>query len=110
MLIRPVATSDSGYLADIYGYYVRNTTVSFEIDSPSSREMLTRMAAYTEIYPWLVCETEEGVVGYAYASRYKDRPSYRYTDRRRLLGAGDQGQVLLPSSLRLCSPRLFSYL
>jgi L-amino acid N-acyltransferase YncA len=78
MLIRPVGKPDAGRLADIYGYYVKHTTVTFEIDPPSAGEMLTRIAAYTQLYPWLVCETEEGLAGYAFASRYKDRPSYRY--------------------------------
>ena len=78
MLIRPVGNSDAGRLADIYGYYVQHTTVTFEIDPPSADEMLRRIAAYTQLYPWLVCEMEEGVAGYAFAWRYKDRPSYRY--------------------------------
>ena len=78
MFVRPVETSDAGCIADIYGYYVRHTTVSFEIDSPTAREMLTRIEMSTEQHPWLVCETEEGIAGYAFASSYKNRPSYNY--------------------------------
>jgi len=78
MLVRPVEISDAERLADIYGYYVKNTTISLEIDPPDHREMVTRIITYRERYPWLACKTEEGVVGYAFAAKYKDRPSYRY--------------------------------
>jgi phosphinothricin acetyltransferase len=78
MLVRPVEIADAGRLADIYGYYVENTTISFEIDPPTHQEMMTRITMCGQRYPWFVCETEEGVAGYAFASKYKDRPSYRY--------------------------------
>jgi phosphinothricin acetyltransferase len=30
-------------------------------------------------YPWLVAEVDGSLAGYAYASRWRERPAYRYT-------------------------------
>ena len=38
------------------------------------------MAAADGLYPWIVATTGEdaGVLGFAYATRFRDRPAYRY--------------------------------
>lgn len=38
-----------------------------------------RVRAVLRQYPWLVCETEDGVVGYAYATAHRDRAAYRWS-------------------------------
>ena len=85
--IRAATPEDAGAIAAIYAPHVLTGTVSFESDPPDARAMRSRMAAGDGLYPWLVATTggsaggeadEGGVIGYAYASRFRDRPAYRY--------------------------------
>ena len=78
-MIRDVRISDAERLAEIYSYYVRNTAVSFEYDSPSAEEFERRIKNTTEKYPYLVCEMDGKVVGYAYAGAYSTRSAYNWT-------------------------------
>lgn len=71
---------DAEQVAEIYAPYVTETLVSFEEVAPSASEMMGRIQSTMEWTPWLVAENEnERVVGYAYASRHRDRPGYRWS-------------------------------
>lgn len=79
--IRAATPEDAGAIAAIYAPHVLTGTVSFETDPPDARAMRTRMAASDGLYPWLVATTGDetgGVIGYAYASKFRDRPAYKY--------------------------------
>ena len=79
--IRAAAPEDAAAIAAIYAPHVLTGTVSFEIEPPDARAMRTRMAASDGLYPWLVVTTGDpdgGVVGYAYATKFRERPAYRY--------------------------------
>jgi L-amino acid N-acyltransferase YncA len=80
MLVRGADVDrDAARVADIYKPYVEGTVISFEEAAPSADEMRTRMAHALEIAPWLVSEDDTGrVVGYAYASRHRERAGYRW--------------------------------
>ncbi len=41
--------------------------------------MARRVTRVMERAPWLVCEQNEAVLGYAYASAHRDRPAYRWS-------------------------------
>ncbi|MEI9853088.1 MAG: N-acetyltransferase family protein [Sphingomonas sp.] len=78
---RAARPEDAGAIAAIYAPHVLTGTVSFEIEPPDARAMRTRMAASDGLYPWIVAtngEEEGGVIGYAYATKFRDRPAYRY--------------------------------
>ena len=77
MEIRPCRASDCPAMCDIYNYYIENTVISFEEATLSVGEFEERVAACTANYPWLVCVTDAGVAGYAYASRWQQRSAYR---------------------------------
>ena len=77
--IRAVQLSDAGRLAEIYSYYVLNTAVSFEYEAPSVDEFTERIKNTIEKYPYLVCEKNDLVVGYAYAGAYSTREAYAWT-------------------------------
>jgi L-amino acid N-acyltransferase YncA len=79
MKIRPCDLSDISAVCDIYNYYVENTVITFEETPVSFDEMKKRFELYTKAYPWLVCEVEGVVVGYAYATKWKEREAYRNT-------------------------------
>ena len=79
--IRPAVPADAGAIAAIYAPHVLTGTVSFETEPPDARAMRNRMAAGDGLYPWMVATSGEaagGVIGYAYATRFRDRPAYRY--------------------------------
>ena len=79
LLIRDVKTEDAARLAEIYSYYVLNTAVSFEYEAPSADEFRQRIAKTTARFPYLVCEKEGRVVGYAYAGEYLPRKAYSWS-------------------------------
>ena len=79
--IRPARPEDAAAIAAIYAPFVLTGTVSFETEAPDARQMRTRMAASDGLYPWIVAtsgEEDGGVLAYAYATRFRDRPAYKY--------------------------------
>ncbi len=52
--------------------------VSLEEVPPTPETMRARMAALGDLYPWLVAEADGAVLGYAYASRFRERSAYRW--------------------------------
>jgi phosphinothricin acetyltransferase len=77
--IRLAAPADGDALASIYAPVVSDTHISFETTPPTADEMATRVRETTERHPWVVCEHDGRVVGYAYATSHKDRPAYRWS-------------------------------
>lgn len=77
--IRLATEDDSGSILQIYTPYIVNTAITFECKVPTMIEFKERMANIQRIYPWLVCEINNHIAGYAYASRYKERESYKWS-------------------------------
>ena len=77
--IRNARIEDAERLVEIYAYYVRNTAVSFEYKVPSVSEFSERIRKTMEQYPYLVCEKQGRVIGYAYAGAYSIREAYAWT-------------------------------
>jgi L-amino acid N-acyltransferase YncA len=77
--IRVAEEGDGPPIAAIYGPYVRDTAISFEIEPPTAQMMADRIARTLETHPWLVAEIGGKVVGYAYAGKHRERPAYRWT-------------------------------
>jgi L-amino acid N-acyltransferase YncA len=78
-VIRSVAPEDATAIASIYDPLVVSTAISFEIEAPGPAAMALRIAESDPAHPWLVAIEDETLVGYAYASRYRDRPAYRFS-------------------------------
>lgn len=76
--IRMAQEKDIGAMLAIYAPYVTETAVTFEYEVPSRQEFLNRLQNVTSFYPWLVCETEGVVLGYAYACRFHERKAYQW--------------------------------
>ncbi|MBR5889741.1 MAG: N-acetyltransferase [Akkermansia sp.] len=79
MNVRPVSPDDAAILAAIYNYYVCETVISFETEPLSEGEMRERIVQTSAGFPYLVCEVDGQVVGYAYAHRWKERAAYYLT-------------------------------
>jgi len=80
-LLRVAKPADAPAIADIYGHYVRNTVISFELEPPDAATMRARMDDVLGGHPWLVAEQAGEVVGYAYAGghRPKARAAYAWS-------------------------------
>lgn len=77
--IRTASVNDANDLLDIYSYYVKNTAVTFEYEVPTLEEFQNRICHILEQYPYLVAESEEGIVGYAYAGKYHPRAAFAWS-------------------------------
>jgi len=76
--IRLADPDDAPAIRSIYAPVVEETAISFESDPPTTAEIRERVASTLPARPWLVCERDESVVGYAAASVFKDRDAYRW--------------------------------
>ncbi len=74
-----IEESDHAACLDIYAPYIRDTVITFEYAVPTVEEFSERIRSITQKFPWLVCRYEGKVVGYAYASRYRDRIAYQWS-------------------------------
>lgn len=79
MKVRLATVEDAKEISEIYKYYVENTHISFEYIAPDAQEFEKRIAKTLESYPYLVCEDDGKIVGYAYASRYMERVAYDWS-------------------------------
>lgn len=77
--IRLAEAPDAAAIAAIYRPFVENTPVSFEEAAPDRAQIATLIADTRVSYPWLVCEIDRAVAGYAYATRHRVRASYRWS-------------------------------
>lgn len=75
--IRSAVLDDAPQIARIYNHYVTNTYVTFEEEPVSSKEMSERIARVLSNHCWLVYERDQAIEGYAYASAWHTRASYR---------------------------------
>lgn len=74
--IRRASPGDAQAILDIYAPYIENTAVTFEYDVPSIEEFTERVRQTASAYPYLVCEADGQIAGYAYAHRHKERAAY----------------------------------
>ena len=79
IVIRLATPEDAEAILDIYAKYISETTVSFEVEVPTAEEFRQRMEQIQEHFPWLVCEIDGAVAGYAYASKHAQRAAYRWS-------------------------------
>lgn len=77
MKIRFVNESDTLCLLKIYEQYIE-TPITFEYELPTFKEFKTRIKNIKSEYPYLVCEEDNKIIGYAYADRYKEREAYSW--------------------------------
>ena len=78
-IIRLARLEDAPQIADIYRPFVEASPVSFEASAPDSVETSNRIEGVTAKYPWLVCEVDGAVAGYAYASQHRVRFHYQWS-------------------------------
>lgn len=78
--IRGATPLDAAAIAAIYNHYVRETVVTFEEEPVTAAEMVRRIAEVESAsLPWLLAQLGRDAVGYACATPWKPRSSYRFS-------------------------------
>ena len=76
--IRLARTDDAEGILAIYSPYISNTSFTFETEVPSINDFQKRIADYLINWPWLVCEINGVIAGYAYGAKYRERTAYQW--------------------------------
>jgi L-amino acid N-acyltransferase YncA len=108
-VIRLATAADADAVAAIYAPFVARTAISFEVTPPTGDEMATRIASSLAYAPYLVYESGGEVLGFAYASKHRERAAYRWSvdvsvyvhERARRQGVGRALYTSLLALLRL---------
>lgn len=108
MHIRIASREDCSDIAEIYAPIVERSHISFELIPPTADEMAHRMSAALESHVWLVAEEAGRVNGYAYASKYRDKPAYKWSTETTIyvrdgLRSKGVGRSLYAALLRILS-------
>lgn len=74
--IRMATEEDAEEILNIYSPYITDTAVTFEYDIPSVAEFSRRIKNTLQRYPYIVALEENHILGYAYASAFKERAAY----------------------------------
>ena len=108
MTFRLAEEADAPALLAIYGQYI-DTPITFECALPSVESFTERIRSIRAAYPYIVCEEDGRIWGYAYAHRQAERVAYQwnaelsvYLDRSRTgQGLGRRLYTALMEMLRL---------
>jgi len=76
--IRVATESDAAAIRDIYAPYVADTAITFETTAPSPGGLRERIRETRDEHPWLVCELDGDLVGYACAGPIREYGAYRW--------------------------------
>ena len=78
-MIRPIHINDVEQLLDIYNYYVKNTIVTFDIEPLTIEIFKKKVELISNIFPFIVFEENNEILGYAYGSKWRKKPAYNHT-------------------------------
>jgi len=77
-MIRVATKEDAAGMLDIYTPFILNSGVTQETDVPSVEDFQQRIISNLAERPWLVCEIDHEIAGYAYAGKHRDRKGYQW--------------------------------
>lgn len=77
--IRLAEQRDVPGILEIYAPFILDTAVTFEETVPDEESFWERIQGIMAELPFLVCDVEGRIAGYAYASGYRSRASYRWS-------------------------------
>lgn len=97
--IRTASVNDARALFDIYEPYVRKTAITFEYDVPSLEEFLSRIQLTLLKYPFILAEADGEILGFAYASAFKQRAAYDWAVETSIYVKTDKKRMSIGSKL-----------
>ncbi len=77
--IRLAVGDDAGEVREVYSPFVALTAISSESFVPREYEIKRRINTVTNTHPWLVCEVDGKVAGYAYAYKVSRGTAYTWS-------------------------------
>jgi phosphinothricin acetyltransferase len=79
-MIRDVREDDATAVAAIYAHHVLHGTASYDTEPPSVEDMRAKIRHIAEAgRPFIVAQQKGQVIGYAYATQFRDRAAYAWT-------------------------------
>lgn len=76
--MRAAEAKDVNRILEIYKPFIEKTPITFEYSVPSLETFRKRFERITEQFPWLVCEVDGEVAGYAYVELPFERAAYQW--------------------------------
>jgi len=77
-IIRLATLEDAERILEIYNPYIENTCITFEYNKLTLDEFKERMLNITKKFPFIVCELDGMIIGYAYTSSAHPRAAYSW--------------------------------
>jgi len=79
-MIRDATLNDAAKVVEIYNHYISESVVTFEQEIISADIMQERISKVLDSkLPWLVAEQDSNIIGYCYATPWKERSAYRFS-------------------------------
>ncbi|WP_443478365.1 GNAT family N-acetyltransferase [Novosphingobium aerophilum] len=103
--VRRATIGDAEAIAAIYAHHVLHGTATYEVVPPTEDETVEKILTVSgRSWPFLVACDGDQVVGYAYATQFRDRPAYAYACENSIYVAHDRrgggiGKLLLKALL-----------
>src|SRR4029078_11781534 len=104
--ICPARSADAGAIAAIYDHHARHGSASFDSEGPTAADWALKIDAIAApAWPLLIARIEGDVVGYAYATQFRDRPAYVHACENSIYVAPGRtgqgvGRLLLEATIR----------
>lgn len=76
-MIREATYNDIEKILEIINYYIKHTVINFRLDPYNFEDFKEKID--DERYPFIVYVDNNEVVGFAYASMFREKEAYRYT-------------------------------
>jgi L-amino acid N-acyltransferase YncA len=75
---KSIEPDDAEAVLQIYRPYIEETAITFEYTVPTLEEWKARIEHYRKDYPWILAIWNHKIIGYAYASKHRDRIAYSW--------------------------------
>ena len=116
MQIRAATPDDAEAIVAIYAHHVLHGTASFDEVPPSVEFWREKIGAIlAKGWPFLVVTEDGQVIGYCYATQFRDRPAYAFTCENSIYVQADKvgrgiGKTLLNELCRRCEALGFRHM
>ena len=78
-MIRNAHITDAKQLVAIYNYYVLHSVVTFDDVPMSLKDFEEKVSLIGATFPFIVFEEDSEILGYAYGSKWRQKPAYTHT-------------------------------
>ncbi len=78
MFLRVAEPTDAGAMLAIYSPFIMQTGITQETEVPTTESFAERVKTTMLERPWIVCEVDGTIAGYAYAGKHRERKGYQW--------------------------------